>query len=223
MLRRAPAGEAGDSEIEATPEKVHRADLAHEAGTKLLHHAIRMHECLPEATSRSRVVVHMHTVFRKRNRFRNLNRTRQHRDADTNFKKRDQSGGVKISDRLGLEHNLPQLAACRADMKHVVDEIELHLQTLVACVHKRGREAPPRNVQRHLPPVVEHRLEGKPHLADDLRPYVQRVTGRLPRRHRQLGPARSDREPTHESRVARPPGGHRLMRFEISRSAGQDG
>jgi len=36
MARRAPAGEAGHSEVKAAPEEMHRARLAEEAGAELL-------------------------------------------------------------------------------------------------------------------------------------------------------------------------------------------
>src|SRR5256886_12254189 len=70
-------------------------------------------------------------------------------------------------------------------------------------MHERGGEAPPGNIEGHLPPVINLGLEGQPHLADDLGPHVQRVARRLPRRQVKLRPLRPYRQPSHRSRVAR--------------------
>src|SRR5881628_2384307 len=44
------------------------------------------------------------------------------------------------------------------------------------------------NVQRHVPPVILMRGQGKPRLANDLRPHVERVVRVLPFRKQQLRP-----------------------------------
>src|SRR5205823_10988682 len=49
MTRRAPAGKARHGEIEAAPEKMHRARLAKEAGPKLFEHPIGVRQYLEKA------------------------------------------------------------------------------------------------------------------------------------------------------------------------------
>ena len=49
----------------------------------------------------------------------------------------------------------------------------------VAGVHEGRGEAAGRHVERNLPPVVDHGLEGQPHLAHNLRPHVQRHASRV--------------------------------------------
>src|SRR5690606_18909812 len=47
VLGRAPYREPRHRQVEAPPEEVHRAALAHEAGTELLQHAVGLTEYLP--------------------------------------------------------------------------------------------------------------------------------------------------------------------------------
>src|ERR1700733_2851668 len=47
--RRRPAGESRNRQIEASPEEVHRADFAQEAGGKLLEDFVGAHQNPPEA------------------------------------------------------------------------------------------------------------------------------------------------------------------------------
>ena len=62
----------------------------------------------------------------------------------------------------------------------VIDEIDLDLQVVGCERHAVGGRAPSRRVQRDVPPVIAHRHELEPRLADDLPPQVQGGLGVLP-------------------------------------------
>ena len=64
------------------------------------------------------------------------------------------------------------------------------LSPLGACMRRVVRPLTSR-FERHVPPVIERRGRGKPHLADDLGPEVERLLRRFP-----LG-ERERREPRH--------------------------
>src|SRR5436190_6488586 len=66
--RRAPAGEAGDAEIEAAPEEMHRARLADEAAAELLQHRIDRAQHAPEALDRIAFVGGVRGVLVERDR-----------------------------------------------------------------------------------------------------------------------------------------------------------
>ena len=57
-----------------------------------------------------------------------------------------------------------------------------------AFVHERRSEAARRHIQRYLPPVIDHRLEREPNLADDLEPHVQGVARVAPVGDREIRP-----------------------------------
>jgi hypothetical protein len=74
------------------------------------------------------------------------------------------------------------------DAKFVRTEIELDLERPRMSRNRRSCQPSRSNVERHVPPVVDHRRLGQPHLADDLQPHVKRVTGRIPVIDTQCGP-----------------------------------
>ena len=62
----------------------------------------------------------------------------------------------------------------------MVDEVELHGERAIAVGQRPRREAARRHLKRDGPGVVERRRLGERHLADDLRPHVQRGVGVFP-------------------------------------------
>jgi hypothetical protein len=71
---------------------------------------------------------------------------------------------------LGFEQDVAGLAVGCAELKEVVDEVELDLETAPARVHERRREPTGRDVERDVPPVVDQRRRRQSDLADDLEP-----------------------------------------------------
>src|SRR4029077_12649502 len=72
----------------------------------------------------------------------------------------------------------------------MVHEVEIDLEAAVAMGDQTGGEAPGRDVERGVPPVVHQRRVGQTHLADDLGHELERVPGVLPGLEVQLGPGR---------------------------------
>ena len=66
------------------------------------------------------------------------------------------------------------------DLETMIGEVELDLQVVGVGRHPARREPSDRRPEGHVPPVVAHRRERQPGLADDLCPQVQRVLRRLP-------------------------------------------
>ena len=188
MLRRPPAGEPRRREVGASPEEVHRARLADEASTERVHHPMRLHEREPEPPRGIRVVRPMHVVVVERNRVGNLRRARVDLHRDTDVFERGHRRSIEARHRPRLERHLTPRTVGGSHVEHVIDEVELDLQAAPTHVHERRRQTARGNVERHLPPLVDHRAERQPNLPDDLRPEMQRVPGVFPLGQRELRP-----------------------------------
>jgi hypothetical protein len=60
-------------------------------------------------------------------------------------------------------------------------EIENDVEGSSAIRHRRRNEPARSSKERGIPPMIDERRERDAHLADDLRPKLQRVTGLAPR------------------------------------------
>jgi hypothetical protein len=70
----------------------------------------------------------------------------------------------------------------------VIDEVKDDVERSPSMGHCwRGKSARGHQ-KRCVPPVIDERSERDAHLADDLRPKMQRVAGFAPRRERQIRP-----------------------------------
>ena len=97
-------------------------------------------------------------------------------------------GGVEAGDRVPGQRKLPLRAVAGRDAQAVVDEIEIDLERPRAVRHRRSRQSARRDVERHMPGMIQPGRFGQPDLADDLGPELQRRTGVTPRRGRQFRP-----------------------------------
>ena len=86
------------------------------------------------------------------------------------------------------ERERAAFALCRMDLKGMVDEVEIDLNNPRAVRHRRRGEPAGRDVERHAPPVADHRRERQSDFPDDLHPHVERRIGLSPRVQRQVGP-----------------------------------
>ena len=59
----------------------------------------------------------------------------------------------------------------------MIDEIEIDLERSRTIRHRRRRQSARRDVERHMPGMIEPGRSGQPNLADDLGPELQRRTG----------------------------------------------
>ena len=70
----------------------------------------------------------------------------------------------------------------------MVDEIESHLENAVAGADRGRGKAACGHIERDVPRVVDPGRLYKAHLADDLRPEMERLARVFPRRKRKAGP-----------------------------------
>jgi hypothetical protein len=139
-------------------------------------------------------------IFRERDRVRDLARYTVDRDRDADAGEKVDDLPVELRHGLRGERERPNVSAARAGDEPVLDEVELDLEDLVAGRHRRGGKAARADVERHLPAVVQPRREREAHLADDLRPELERRRGVAPPRVGELGP--DVRRVAHGSRPA---------------------
>src|SRR5271168_2351005 len=66
------------------------------------------------------------------------------------------------------------------DRKHMVDEVEFHVEHPIPVWNCAGGQSAGTHVRRYLPPVIQQRYVNHPNLADDLAPHVQGVAGGRP-------------------------------------------
>ena len=71
----------------------------------------------------------------------------------------------------------------------MIDEIKVDLECPVSVGNGARRKAPGRNVQSHVPGMVDPRTLHQANLANDLRPHVQSRAGIAPGFERQAGPS----------------------------------
>src|SRR5579871_528073 len=188
MARCRPSGKACHGQIEASPEEVHRAHLTEKAGAEICKYVVRREEYAPEAVGIVAVVGGVHIVPIEWDAIRDLGRHRRYGYFDVKFGEGGEQLGEKLRYRPGREHELTKLPIARSYPQHMVDEVEVDLEGATPIGNRRRRQPARRQVQRHMPGVVQPRRLRQPYLADDLRPKMKRLAGVLPVRVMQLGP-----------------------------------
>ncbi len=174
------AGEPGDAQVERAPEQVHRTVLADETRPEVGEHSVHLHEREPEVMHLRCVVGRVSFVGVERDRAGDLDGHRPDRGVQAELVQLCHELGVEVRHRPRLERHGALGAVRRRDAELVIDEVERHLEPAVSPRDQRSRETAVGDVQRHVPPVVDERRVHHPHLADDLRPELQRVPGVLP-------------------------------------------
>ena len=131
----------------------------------------------------------MLAVFRERGRHRHPVRLLADRDVDPEGRKGRVQPLVELGDGKPVDElEGLHLSPVGRDHQPVIDEVEVDLEGDTAfCMHLARRQATHVDVQRDVPPVVSWSGGGHTHLADDLRPQVQRVLCLLPSGQRELG------------------------------------
>ena len=92
------AREAGDGEVEAVPEEVHRAGLAVEPAAELLEHGVRPVEDAAEALDRLSIPGRVLDVLGKRRRHRDTERLLLDLDVDAELGEHRVEAGVEVRD-----------------------------------------------------------------------------------------------------------------------------
>src|SRR5207249_3807079 len=78
------------------------------------------------------------------------------------------------------ESKLPLPAVIPLDNQEMINEIEINLERPRTVRHGRSGQAARRNIQRHVPRVINPWCLRQSNLADDLRPHVKRGASLLP-------------------------------------------
>jgi hypothetical protein len=181
MRRRFTAREARDREVEASPKEVHRARFADERRAEGLAEAIRLQERAPEPLRRLGVERCVRRILIERRRVGELVRFGVDAHIDVEHMELPHQPAIELGDAHRLEVDPRLLAVAAIDAQRLLDEIEVDAErSTVAVRHHRRRQAARCDVERNVPPVVEHRLLPQANLADDLRPTVQRLGRLLP-------------------------------------------
>src|SRR5215510_8886610 len=115
MAWRTAARKARHRQIEAAPEKMHRARLADKAGAELLEQAVAIDEDLQEALHRLGIVGGMCRVLRESCRLRQFVRHVVDDEPDSELGQRRHHGGVKACNRMSGQRELPLLAVTAGD------------------------------------------------------------------------------------------------------------
>ncbi len=188
MFRRRAAGEPGDRQIHRAPEEVDRADLAHEPGPEFGQDPIRGEQLPPEQVRVLGAVGCVLGVGLERDGALDLPRLGPDGDLQVEFAQRRHGLAVELGDRFRRQGDPPLVAAAGPDVQLVFAEVELDVERTPVVRDQRGGQAACGDVERDLPPVVDHRRHRQSDLAHDLSPHVQRVAGIGPLPHEQRRP-----------------------------------
>ena len=188
--RRAPPGEARGGQVEAAPEEVHGALLAHEPVLERPQRRVDAAEHLPEAVRRLGVVGADRVVPVEGDGIGALDRRRPDAHLDPERVEPREVGVVERVHRHPAERQRLGAPLVAAEHDRVLDEVELHVDGALALQERRRRREPARrDAERGVPPVVLGRRQRERGLPDDLRPHVERAVRRPPGVERQLRPA----------------------------------
>ena len=185
---RSPARKARHREVEASPEEVHRADLAEIAGAEGLEHGRHRYGCPEEARSR-----HRHRRAARPGPRRTEWRPGFHSACRCN-------SGVppRVRTRSTRAHGRRRPTSARAEIEQcvrrwpsdhlMVDQVEAQLDPARSIRDEPGREAASIGIEGRVPRMVHPRRAGKPIFPYDLGIKMQRGTGTAPRTIRNVRP-----------------------------------
>src|SRR4030095_12571414 len=126
----------------ASPEKMHGAALADEAGTKLLQHPVSLSEHVKEPARVVRHVRSVRGVLLERDRIDHFARSRADRYAEAELCQSCKQLFVEVGDRTGAKRHCARHATAGPDQEAVIDEIEFDFKRSRLVGDWRGREAP---------------------------------------------------------------------------------
>jgi hypothetical protein len=142
VRRRRPAGEAGDGQVEGTPEEVDGARLADEPGAEVAQNPIGLDEGSPGPGHRIGVVAGVVVVVAERGGPLDLDRHRPDRRAQLELVEAAHDLGVEVGHRSRFEGHRSSAAVGGGDLELVRLEVEIDLETAAGAVgYERRREA----------------------------------------------------------------------------------
>ena len=178
------AGKTRHRQVETTPEEMHGTRLADEARAKFVHHAIRLQQSQPEFLRVEAIILRMDAVALERDRVLDFTRHGPDVHLDAETAEALHEFGIEVGHRHRLEREVFDPAVARFDDQPMSGEVENDVERSSAIRHRRRNETARSHKERGIPPMIDERRERDAHLADDLRPQLQRVTGLAPRRER---------------------------------------
>ena len=170
MQWRRAAGKSRYSKIETAPEKMDRTDLAQEPGSKVLEHAINLHEGAPKPVHRVRIVRRVNRILVEGNRVGNLVWCTMYFRSNTKLVCQCEKLIVEFSDSHGLKRKGLAGAIVQAADQLMIYEIEIELHALTAHGNQRRGQSARGHIERRVPRMVDPWRTREPILADDLRP-----------------------------------------------------
>jgi hypothetical protein len=168
---------------------MHRTRLAEKARAEMREHLLGTQQHAPEPLRILAVVGGVRAVVGERHGAGDLVRHLVDAHLNTELAQGHHHIGVEFRDRHRPQHELADMAVAGAKPQHVVDKIELNGESAAIRGNRRRAEPAGGDMEGDVPRVVEPRCQRQPHLADHLRPQMQRFAGVLPCGERQVGPA----------------------------------
>src|SRR5262249_41178186 len=95
---------------------------------------------------------------------------------------------MKVASCYGFKRKPFDTAIACFDKQLMMEKIKGDIDGSPAIGHRRRGEPARSHEERCVPPMIDERSKCDAHLADDLRPQMQRVTSFAPRRERQIRP-----------------------------------
>jgi hypothetical protein len=163
-------------------------DLADEARAKEGEHTIDLHQGLPEAVRLLGIIGGMRHVPLERDGIVEFNRHGPDSDFEAKRTQPPHDLAMELGDRAGPQRQPLAPAAAGLDQELMIGEVEVDLERIAVIRHQRGGEAPCRDIERDLPPVIYERRLGQADLADHLGPQLQGRTRVVPCRQGQRRP-----------------------------------
>ncbi len=168
------AGKASHREVEAAPEKVHRAAFADEARPELVEDTIDGDEDLPEFADGLGIVRGVDAVFVKGNGIWYFHGHSPDFDPDSRGLQQRKEFAIEVRDGARQEREGPHQTIVCLEPERVVKEIELNLKDAFAARNRCSGQAPCIHIQGDVPPVIYQRRKPEANLADDLGVHVKR-------------------------------------------------
>jgi hypothetical protein len=172
---------------------MNRADLVEKARAEKGEDAVRLDQNTPEAVGEIVVIGGMPMVGLEADRMLDFTGQGPDPHIETERAHSPHQLGMEIGDRPRLQGKGFLPAVIDADPQAMLDKVEIDLKGVRAVGDRRGGKTAAGDVERHLPPVIDHWRLRQADLADDLRPYVECGAGFVPACHWQTrGTMRSD-------------------------------
>jgi hypothetical protein len=167
---------------------MHRAALADKARAKFFEDTIRLHEHPPKPVGILRVVRVMSFILIEGDGIGNLVGLLIDVYLNIELPHFVLKLPVERCDRLGLQGKPGEAAVAGLKLYLMTDEVKVDLKRPVSLRNGAGGKTPGRNVQGHVPRMIDPWTLRQANLANDLRPHVQSRRRIAPGIEREAGP-----------------------------------